>query len=303
MHTIQERLSLPEPSLLADDLCDFIRRIVQKEEKNGCVIGNSGGVDSALVAAMAVRALGKEHVHLFFLPERDTHKNSRRDAILVAKNLGLKMRTINITSILRKLGVYRLEPLLYFFPRSVVERSLREKRKEINDKEGSAFLQMQRGGNDPKLLRDIAYCCIKNRVRMSILYLHAELKNCLVLGTTNQSEKMLGLYAKYGDGACDLAPLDGLYKTQVFDLARYMGVPAGIIDKPPTGDLCPGSDDEEVLNLGYAQIDRILAGLELGLPDDTIARDGVSQSDLDYLRNLISASESKRRNFYTPNIV
>ena len=300
MQTIQERLSVPEPDRLVDRLSDFIRKIVQQEGRTGCVLGNSGGVDSAVVAAIALHALGREHIRLFFLPERDTHKDSRRDANLVAKKLGLEMLEINITPILRKIGAYRLEPPSFFLPRSVIERYARAKHKALDDSNGSVFLKMLRGGNSPELQRHMSFYRVKNRVRMSILYLHAELRNSLVLGTCNRSEKMTGLFIKHGDGACDLAPLDDLYKTQVFELARHLGVPREIIEKPPIGDLSPGITDEESLKIEYAQLDRILAGLDLGLPDEIIATDGVSQSDIDYLRKLIAASESMRHSCYAP---
>jgi len=298
---IQERLAVSDPERLVEQLSGFIRRIVEKEGRTGCVLGNSGGLDSALVAAIAVHALGKENVRLFFLPERDTSRKSRPDAFLAAKWLGIKMKVINIRPILHMAGVYRLEPPANIAPRFGVELYVRAKRRKLEAENGSVLLRMLRGGGgNPEIQRHMAYYGTKNRVRMAVLFLQAEKNNCLVLGTCNRSEKMTGLFVKHGDGACDLNPLDKLYKTQVFELARHMGLPHKIIEKKPIGDLAPGLTDEDSLKLDYPRLDWILAGLELGLQDEMIIKDGITQSDIDYIKDLIAASESMRQSHYTP---
>ncbi|MCL1880090.1 MAG: NAD(+) synthase [Actinomycetia bacterium] len=293
MSAIFERLAVPNPGLLADELVGEIIKAVENGKKSGCVLGNSGGIDSALMAAIAIRALGKERVRLFFLPERDTNKQSQEDARLVAEKLGMPMQEVKITPILRKVGVYRLEPPAFLIPRSVRERHVLAMQEELRGQDGSVHLKMQHGG-DIDSQRHLAFSNAKNRVRMTVLYKHAELTNSLVLGTCNRSEKMTGLFVKHGDGACDLAPIDHLYKTQVFELARHMGVPSEIVEKKPTGDLIPGITDEGVLGIKYAQLDIALAGLELGCSDEEIVAAGVTQSELDYTKALVEASEFTR---------
>jgi len=299
---IKERIAVEYPEQLAAGLINFIRDTVEREGRRGCVLGNSGGIDSALVAFLAVRALGKDKVKLLFLPERDTHKDSFADARLLAKALDMPLETINITPVLRKLGIYKLEPPVGLVPVWIREKYARDKRKSLEGIVGNVFLAMLRGGENSELQRAIAYLSAKNRVRMSLLYKQAELSNSLVLGTTNLSEKMTGLFIKYGDGAGDLAPIEKLYKTQVYELSKYLGVPDRIVKKKPIGDLIPSLTDADTLKIGYDRLDGILAGLELGLSQDAIASQaGVSRSEIDYVMELVSAASSMRLGTYVPS--
>jgi NAD+ synthase len=300
-NTIQERLSIPNPDSLANELVDFIRKTVKQSGKSGCVLGNSGGLDSALVAALAARALDKEQLHLFFLPERDTHKDSKSDAYLVAESLGLNMQVINIMPILIKTKVYNLQPVIApLVPVNIKAKYAQKKNERLSEGHGSVLLRNLRGDDNPELCRSKAYYSVKTRIRMSMLYFHADLTNSMVLGTSNLSEKMTGLFTKYGSNTCDLDPIVNLYKTQVFELARHVGVPRKIIDKVPIGDLAPGITDEGSLRIKYVQLDKILAGLELGLPDDEIIAADVLQTEIDYVKALVEASEHMRQNPYTP---
>ncbi|MCL2482059.1 MAG: NAD(+) synthase [Propionibacteriaceae bacterium] len=292
MVTISERLAVPDPEYLADRLSAFIATTVHQRGRAGCVLGNSGGIDSALVATLAVRALGKKNVKLFFLPERDTHPKSRGDARLVARHLGLSMQEINMTPIIRKMGVYHLEPPSAVFPHFIRSIYAVLNWRRHSTKNTGYYLQMMRGGNSAKIRRDLAFSNAKNRARMSMLYKQADIQDCLVLGTDNRSETMTGLFVRYGDGASDLAPLAQLYKSQVFALAAYLGVPSRIIAKKPVGDLAPGVTDEHTLTMPYSQLDPILAGLELGLADQEIlAQTDATQNQINYMKELMSLAQ------------
>lgn len=294
---IQTVLAINDPVRLAGQLADFIRQSVETSGRSGCILGNSGGVDSAVVAFLAVQALGPGGLKMLFLPERDSHPQSKTDAHLVADALGLPMQSINIAPMLRKMGVYKLEPPAGLVPRGIQERYVAQKREKHTEEGTTVFLKMLRGGaGSAELRRHNAYYSVKHRLRMSLLYLQAEQDGLLVLGTGNKSEKMTGLFIKYGDSACDADPIAGLYKTQVFALARHLGVPQALIDKPPTGDLAPGLTDESTMGMDYAHLDPVLAGIELGLPDEETARQaGAALKDVAYVRQLIEASESLRR--------
>lgn len=304
MGEIQNRLELKDPARLADGLIRFIRETVERQGKSGCILGNSGGVDSALVARLAVDALGRNKVRLLFLPERDTHRDSLPDAQAVAASLGTELQVIDIAPILRKMGVYRLEPPAGLVPRSIQEKYVAHKHETFTDEESTVFMKMLRGGDgNPELQRHMAYYSVKHRLRMSLLYLHAEQENNLVLGGCNRSEKMTGLFIKYGDGACDLAPIAGLYKTQVYELARYLGLPQGVIDKTPTGDLAPGLTDESTLKIDYPHLDEILTGFDLGLSEAQIALEtGSSAETIRYVRELTQASEPLREAVLEPDL-
>ncbi|MGI6112535.1 MAG: NAD(+) synthase [Mahellales bacterium] len=289
---IKERLNIKDPQALTDKLGDFIKNTMERYNREGCILGNSGGIDSALVAFLAVRALGKDRVEMLFLPERDSSGKSYHDALEVSDALGVPMKEISITPLLKKIGVYRLEPSPLFIPRSIQERYVANKHKKYDDEKGTTFIKTLKGGvGNPQLQRDIAYYRIKHRLRMAILYYYGEMKNYMVLGTSNRSEKMTGLFVKYGDGASDLDPIAGLYKTQVFELAEFLNVPRSIIEKAPTPDLAPGLTDEQTLNLSYDKLDIILAGLDMGMEKGDIAREaGVEISSIDYVKQLTDVS-------------
>ena len=102
---------------------------------------------------------------------------------------------------------------------------------------------------------------VRSRIRANILYYHANLLGGLVIGTTNRTEYLLGYYTKYGDGACDIEPIEGLYKTDVWDIASIMKIPQSIIDKRPSAGLWEGQYDEEELKMNYREIDRALADI------------------------------------------
>ena len=287
MSTIERRLAVSDPDRLAGELADFIDESVRSTGRAGCVLGNSGGVDSALAAALAVRALGRDNVHLYFLPERDSDPKTRADAALVARHFGLPMVTLNITPVLRKLGVYRQAPWAVLFPHSVRSRynsSVHEKR--AGSSRSSLLNRISTGAPPGYFTTHAADMSAKTRVRMAVLYRFAESLNCLVMGTNNRSEKMSGLFVRYGDAACDLNPLESLFKTQIFALAEAVGVPRRIIDKAPSGDLIPGVNDHGLLRMDYGALDVILAGLDLGLDDGEIVAAGASTEDIAYVRSL-----------------
>ena len=102
---------------------------------------------------------------------------------------------------------------------------------------------------------------VRSRIRANILYYHANLLGGLVIGTTNRTEYLLGYYTKYGDGACDIEPIEGLYKTDVWDIASILKIPQSIIDKRPSAGLWEGQYDEEELKMNYIEIDRALADI------------------------------------------
>ncbi len=137
---------------------------------------------------------------------------------------------------------------------------------------------------------------LKARVRMTILYHHARKGNLLVVGTGNKSELLTGYFTKFGDGASDLNPLGDLYKTQVRQLAKDVGVPARIIGKPPTAALWKGQTDEGELGITYELLDRILLGIELGMDDDALAKAAEAPlGEVRRIRALNARTVHKRR--------
>jgi NAD+ synthase len=142
--------------------------------------------------------------------------------------------------------------------------------------------------NSPPTEHPLAAANIKPRLRMTMLYYLAQTYNYLVLGSGNKSELMVGYFTKYGDSGVDLLPLGGLYKTEVWELARDLGVPDEVIKRPPSAGLWAGQTDEEELGITYRELDQVLMAIEAG---DTVQ---VPPATLDRVHRLIANSAHKR---------
>jgi len=196
-----------DPEKTAEKIVAFIKTSIKKSGRKGAVMGLSGGVDSALAAALTVRALGKERLLGLLLPEEDvTRAEDIQDGVQVAKMLGIEHKKIEISGVLGAFAAM----LPDYDPRAKVCN-----------------------GN------------LKARIRMCALYYYANLLNLLVIGTGNKTEILLGYTTKYGDAAADILPLGALYKTQVLELANHLGIPEHIIKKPPSAGLWKGQTDEK----------------------------------------------------------
>jgi NAD+ synthase len=214
-------------------IIEFIKTGVDDAGADGAVLGLSGGIDSALTACLATAALGPERVMAILLPESGvTTPQDIADARRLSRTLHISSKEIDIAPILKCYS------------------------KELGEK-GVPRIVM---GN------------LKARVRMTILYWHANLLNLVVLGTGNKTEIMLGYSTKYGDAAADLLPLAGLYKKDVRELAERLRVPEGIRMKEPTAGLWPGQTDEGEMGISYLEADAILEGLEKGRKRDALSK-------------------------------
>ncbi len=144
---------------------------------------------------------------------------------------------------------------------------------------------------------------IKARLRMIFLFEEANITKSLVCGTSNKSEILIGYFTKYGDGGVDIMPIGDLYKTQVWDLARYLKIPKEIISKPPTAGLWTGQCDEDELKISYKKLDLILAGLERKIDLSEISKIAeVKINDVKRIKQLRICSEHKRRSPLIPKL-
>ncbi|MDI6917814.1 MAG: NAD+ synthase [Thermoplasmatales archaeon] len=136
---------------------------------------------------------------------------------------------------------------------------------------------------------------IHARTRMIILYYFANKNNYLVVGSGNKTEILMGYFTKYGDGACDIAPLGDLYKTQIREFAEYLKIPEKIISKTPRAGLWKGQTDESELGIKYEILDQILYGMEKGLENNEIVKSaGVEISEVKRIKNVVSSTKHKR---------
>lgn len=143
----------------------------------------------------------------------------------------------------------------------------------------------------------------KARARMMFLYAEAQGRNRLVCGTGNKSELLVGYFTKHGDGGVDLEPIGDLYKTQVWDLARYLKLPDVLIERVPSAGLHPGQTDEQELGMSYGDLDRILKGMELNTsPDEIARRTGIDLDGVMRIEAMVRRSEHKRHAPLVPKI-
>jgi len=299
-----------KPEKVVLSLENFIREYTEKLERKGVILGLSGGVDSAVVAAIGRHALGPKKVLALIMPEKDSKKEHTQDALNLAQELGIDTKLINITPYLEELGVYKLFPwdktlswgrlkgvlvkkAYHFYERKTGKIPFLESLSGFEDKEYSSYLA-----------RGNAYYRAKHRLRMLLLYLYGELENRLVVGAANKSEYKIGYFVKHGcDDATDIMPLLNLYKTQVREMARHLNIPSRIIEKPSSPDVMPGlNDDEEVMGISYEKMDLILLALEKGWKIATIVKDlGIEEDRIIYIKKLMQKSEHMRRIFIPEN--
>ena len=144
---------------------------------------------------------------------------------------------------------------------------------------------------------------IKARARMVVLFEYANMTNNLVCGTSNKSEILVGYFTKYGDGGVDIMPIGDIYKTQVYELAKYLKIPKEIITKKPTAGLWKGQFDEQELKISYNQLDKILVGLEKKIDIEDIAKIvGVKKSEVERIKRMRVKTQHKRRSALIPKI-
>ena len=298
--TAEEALSI-DPAQVAAQIEEFIRRKVDEFQRDGVVVAMSGGLDSSVVASLAVRALGAEKVQTLLLPERDSSPDSRTDALLEIERLGVAHREVNLTPMLAAMGIYGLVPLRMLGVRqlkaAVVQHQHHLQAEALGEMPFRAGLLGTRDLGDKKQLIDAgnAYGRVKHRMRMVALYYCADLENRLVLGTTNKSEASVGLVVKWGDNVADVEPLLPLYKTQVRQLARYLGVSDKIIDKAPSPDLIPGIVDSLALGIDYETMDKILWGLEQGWAAERVVQAmHVPAAQVEHVQEMQRRSEHLR---------
>ena len=283
---IEEMLELKDKKAIMDIMAKFITDELKEFSANGVVFGLSGGIDSSLVAYILSQVLPKDRILAVFMGERDSHPQSMLHARLVVEKLGISYKEVNITAILRKIGVYGLEPSPLFVPRRLQEKYTLGKYLKYQDKEETTFLKSLKGGENIKdVMKGNAYIRIKHRLRSVLLYFYGEQQNFLVVGCCNKTEKLTGYFVKYGDSASDIDLIADLYKTQVKELASFLGVPKEIIEKDPTPDLAPGLTDEFALQIPYEKLDKILYAIQNNLVSE-LTSEGINEKEVEYVKKL-----------------
>ncbi len=242
-----------------DSIIQFIRTNIEKYGYKGAVIGISGGIDSAVAAALTVKAIGADRVLGLLMPDRDSAKDTLTHSKIVANFLGIKFKIKKLNQTLRSIGVYYLFPPAWLFPRKFKERWTRKTMGQVSK---DPFIDDLQNIGPEKMRRGFAYIRIKHRLRTIFEYFFAERMQYAVIGCANKTEAVTGFFVKYGDDSSDIAPIAHLYKTEVREVALDLGIPPVIIEKPPSPDLMPGVTDEYAINMKYVDLDRILIKIE-----------------------------------------
>ncbi|MGI0484806.1 NAD(+) synthase [Pantanalinema rosaneae CENA516] len=260
----------------------------QTLHRQGVVLGISGGIDSSVVLALCVRAFGAERVVALMLPEGESSPDSEMLAQLLADHYGLQtVIKEDISGALEGFGCYRRrnEAIQRLFPdfgagwgaKIALPGNLLEQETlnifylTVTSPTGESFTKRL---PPSEYYQIVAASNFKQRSRMAMLYYHAELRNYAVIGTPNKNEHLLGFFVKHGDGGTDISPIGHLFKTQVYQLARHLGVPEEIQRRTPTSDTYPGGSTQEefFFRLPFEILDTIWYGYEQGVSNQDIAQ-------------------------------
>lgn len=268
-----------------DRITKSLTEYLSRTKRRGVVVALSGGIDSSVVAALCVRAVGNDRVFGLHMPERESSFDTLDYSRLLADSLGIESRLEDISSLLDAAGCYqrRDEAIRMVYPEYGPGYKSKIVLPSVIDSDAfrlySVVVQAPDGSQTTHRLSTESYLGIvaatnfKQRARKMLEYYHADRLNYVVSGTPNRLEYDQGFFVKLGDGAADVKPIAHLYKSQVYALAEHLGVPEQIRSRPSTTDTysMPQSQEEFYFSLPYQRMDLCLFGLNNDVPVSDIA--------------------------------
>ena len=304
-----------DPRLETARITESLTAYLASSRRRGIVVALSGGIDSSTVAAACVAALGRERVFGLHMPERESAAGTLTLSRLLAGTLGISSAEEDISPILAAAGCYqrRDEAIRQVCPGYGPGWKAKIVLPSVIDSDSfrlySVVVMAPDGTQRRHRLTPGAYLGIvaatnfKQRVRKMLEYYHADRLNYAVAGTPNRLEYDQGFFVKLGDGAADVKPIAHLYKTQVYQLAEHLGVPAEIRSRPPTTDTysLPQSQEEFYFSLPYAAMDLCLFGRNNGVPaEDVAAATGLTAEQVGRVFRDIDQKRSTTRYLHLP---
>jgi NAD+ synthase len=317
--TVLERNVLDiDYELEANRIAERLREVTARQlHRRGLVVAISGGIDSSVSAALAVRALGPDRVFTLILPEQDSSDDSAARANILAQHLGVRTETVDIAPALAAIGCYRHR-----------DAAVRNALPEYG--EGWKFKIVIDGGTEGRInrfrliaespdgmrherelaladyLTIVAATNFKQRIRKTLEYFHADRLNYAVVGTPNRVEYDQGFFVKNGDGSADVKPIAHLYKSQVYGMARHLGLPERVCAAIPTTDTYSLSQgqDEFYFALPYQQMDLALWSLNHDVPAADLATDlGISEVQAQAVYDDIRNKRRTTRYLHLPPVL
>ncbi|MGZ5009636.1 MAG: NAD(+) synthase [Methylobacter sp.] len=302
-----------ETTKIAERLRELLRNHLHRR---GLIIAISGGVDSAVCAALAVRAVGPERVFGLLLPERDSASESSIRGRMVAKQLGIAYEEFDIAPVLDALGCYqwRDEAIRAVFPSYTTGwknkiaisggqiGAFNYFKLVVQSPDGQLFEERLDSKN---YLQIVAATNFKQRVRKNIEYFHADRLHYAVIGTPNRLEYDQGFFVKNGDGSADIKPIAHLYKTQVYALARYLELPEEVCNAQPTTDTysMTQGQDEFYFALPYNKMDIALLAYNKGETPAKLAEElGIGLDQAGFIYHDIEAKRKTTAMLHWPGI-
>ncbi len=282
-----------------------LRDLVGTRSSAGLLIGLSGGVDSAVLATLAVGAVGKERVHAAFLFDRDSERDSARKARVMAAWLGIGLEEQDISGAMKERAVYA--PLIMkLVPYSARLNRLIQRLYWWINRETPFKTTLKAGGDalEPGWVKRLMFDSTIRHIergfserhihRRKVLEERARRENLILIGAANLSECEVGWFVKDGIDDLPIQPISGLYKTQVWQLAEHLGLPEEIRAQTPSPDMMRGISDEFGIGHGYRRLDMILDLIDQGASAEAIIARGIEPKELRDVRELRDLAEWKR---------
>lgn len=277
-----------DPEIELEKLSKFIveqLRVIFR--RKGVIVGLSGGIDSACMAAVAAHSVGRDNVVGLILPETESNPISSKYALKHAESLGIEHRQINIAPTVDSVVQYKWRD--EFIQRMVPEYQPGFKYNitlptDLLERNAFSFYLLQVQIPSGELIKKrlnldefraiTSFANIKIRSRMLHLYAEAEKRNLVVVGTTNRTEYILGDFCKYGDGGTDIEPITHLYKNQIYQLSEYLQIIPEIVERQPSPDTfsLPVSDQEFFFRISFDKLDHLLYAWEHKVPEKEVAK-------------------------------